>query len=103
MESIPAISKAQMAEVDRLTIDEFGLSLIQMMENAGRNLADLAAELVGSVPGVPVVVLAGHGNNGGGGLVAARHLINRGADVQLFLTDPPEVFQGVPGQQLDLL
>lgn len=36
---IPALSTEQMKEVDRLMVEEFGIGLIQMMENAGRNLA----------------------------------------------------------------
>ena len=39
---IPFISTQQMIEVDRLMIEEYGIQLIQMMENAGRNLAELS-------------------------------------------------------------
>ena len=38
--SIPAVSAAQMREVDRIAVEELGPNLFQMMENAGRNLAD---------------------------------------------------------------
>ena len=40
---LPAVTTAQMTEVDRLMIEEYGIRLIQMMENAGRNLAEQAA------------------------------------------------------------
>src|SRR3990172_13388441 len=80
--NIPAITTQQMVEVDRLMTEEFGILLIQMMENAGRNLADLARRLSGGeVRGKRVAVFCGSGNNGGGGLVAARHLHNWGAEV----------------------
>ncbi len=103
-ESLPHLTTSQMIEVDRLMTEEFGIQLIQMMENAGRNLADLAqAMLDGEVMDRPLLVLVGRGNNGGGGLVAARHLSNRGADVQIVLSRDMEQYQGVPAQQLDTL
>jgi NAD(P)H-hydrate epimerase len=103
-ETIPALTTAQMAEVDRMMIDEYDIRLIQMMENAGRNLADLAqALLAGDVQECPILVLAGRGNNGGGGMVAARHLANRGADVQVMLARPMDTFLGVSAQQLRTL
>jgi len=82
--NIPAITTEQMIKVDRLMIGEYNIDLIQMMENAGRNLADLTGKLLSaSLSGRSVCVLCGLGNNGGGGMVAARHLHNRGADVHL--------------------
>ncbi len=53
-----------------------------MMEHAGGLLADLVMRVA---PAGTVTVLAGGGNNGGGGLAAARHLANRGRDVQVVL------------------
>lgn len=104
MPSLPVLSTDQMREVDRLMIEEYHIQLIQMMENAGRNLALLAARLLdGDVADRPIVVLAGRGNNGGGGLVAARHLLNWGAWVQLLLTHRPDEYQGVPAHQLSIL
>jgi hypothetical protein len=68
--SIPWLTVTQMREVDRLMIEEFAISLEQMMENAGRNLALLARHLLGGdARGRRVLVLAGTGGNGGGGLV----------------------------------
>jgi len=79
-----ALTTEQMIEVDRLMIAEYGIELIQMMENAGHNLADLTGQILGaSLSGQSVCVLCGRGNNGGGGMVAARHLHNRGADVHV--------------------
>ena len=105
MSKIPAISTAQMVEVDRLMIEEFGIGLKQMMENAGLNLASLARDrfLSGDARGKVVVVLAGSGGNGGGGLVAARRLHNWGAHVLVFVSRPAENFCGVPGDQLAIL
>jgi hypothetical protein len=72
------LTEAQMIEVDRIMIEDLRIELIQMMENAGSNLAELVIELYAPES---VAVLAGSGGNGGGGLVAARHLSNRGVDV----------------------
>lgn len=47
-----------------------------------------------------VVVLAGTGGNGGGGLVAARHLTNRGRQVHVVLANAADRFRGVPAHQL---
>jgi NAD(P)H-hydrate epimerase len=81
---IPALTTSQMKEVDRLMIEEFGIELIQMMENAGRNLAELTGYILGALLSRgSVCVVCGRGNNGGGGMVAARHLQNRGADVHV--------------------
>lgn len=80
--AMPAITVDQMREVDRLVVEVYGTGLVQMMEHAGRNLAELARILLGgAVAGKSVLIAAGKGNNGGGGLVAARHLSNWGAVV----------------------
>lgn len=103
--SVPSLTTAQMIEVDRAMMEDYGIELIQMMENAGRCLADLTRRrfLDGDPRGRTVVVLAGRGGNGGGALVAARRMHNWGADVQVFLTSESEGFEGVPGHQLNIL
>ena len=105
MTDIPYLSTDQMREVDRAMIEDYHIELIQMMENAGRNLAHLArTRLWGGDPrGQHVVVLAGSGGNGGGGLVCARRLHNWGALVHVITTHPDEVYRGVPAYQLDIL
>ncbi len=101
---LPMLTTEQMREVDRAMVQDLGITLMQMMENAGRHLATLAREqLGGSVEGKHVIVLAGRGNNGGGGMVAARHLANWGAEVDVILTALPEDYHDVPGYQLRIL
>lgn len=102
---IPYITVDQMREVDRLMIEEFHIDLIQMMENAGRNLAQLAIDrYYTQKPQSPTaIILAGRGGNGGGGLVCARHLQNHGVDVQVVLSQAAADFSGVPAHQLDIL
>src|SRR2546426_4906016 len=76
---VPAVTADQMREVDRLMIETFGISLMQMMELAGRTLAALVrVRLGGLVSGQSVVVAVGTGHNGGGGLGAAPHLAHWG-------------------------
>ena len=87
--AIPTVTAAQMAEVDGLAVDEFGIDLLQMMEQAGSHLAEVVrCELGGDLRGRRIIVAVGPGNNGGGGLAAARHLANRGASVRVILARP---------------
>jgi NAD(P)H-hydrate epimerase len=97
---VPAVTAAEMSEVDRVAVDEIGLTLRRMIEHAGRSLA---LEALDRHEGGPVVVLAGGGGNGGGGLVCARHLGNREIPTTVVLDREPEEFLGVPGEQLDIL
>ncbi len=102
---VPFITTDQMREVDRAMIEDYGISLIQMMENAGRNLAQLARQrfLDGDPTGRRVLVLAGTGSNGGGGLVCARRLHNWGAEVRVWMTAPSTGLADVPLHQLGIL
>jgi NAD(P)H-hydrate epimerase len=101
---IPSVTVDQMREVDRLMVEELCIELIQMMENAGRCLAQhVRSELGGDVEGRRIAVLAGRGGNGGGGMAAARRLAIWGADVTVLLGNDPDAFQGVPGHQLAIL
>jgi len=104
-EGIPFVDTNQMVEVDRAMMEDYKIDLIQMMENAGRNLAHLARErfLNGDPRGQKIIVLAGTGGNGGGVLVCARRLHNYGADVRVNITKPDVDFAPVPGHQLDIL
>ncbi len=99
-----ALTTAQMVEVDRLIIEDYGIRLIQMMENAGRNLAELARRMLdGNLSGRKIAVLCGAGNNGGGGMVAARHLHNRGAEVHVKFVGGPARLKDIPAHQWRIL
>jgi len=87
---IELLTTAEMAEADRLTIAG-GTPGLELMENAGRAVADAA----GALPrGRRVVVVAGPGNNGGDGFVAARHLAERGCAVQVSFVGDPKRLKG---------
>lgn len=102
---VPYLTTDQMREVDRAMIEDFKIDLVQMMENAGRNLADLARArfLNGDPQSRKVTALAGTGGNGGGSLVCARWLHNRGALVTVFAARPGHEFTPVPAHQLEIL
>ena len=76
------LSTTEMAEADRLTIAG-GVLGIELMDRAGQAVADLAARH--KAPGSRVAVVAGPGNNGGDGFVAARCLAERGYHVQVLV------------------
>ncbi|MDP8928279.1 MAG: NAD(P)H-hydrate epimerase [Actinomycetota bacterium] len=97
--AVPAVTAEQMREVDRVATQELQIGLIQMMENAGRSLADLAISVFRPES---VTVLAGRGGNGGGGLVAARHLANRGVTPRVVLSRPDAELADVPAHQLEI-
>ncbi|NIA25959.1 MAG: NAD(P)H-hydrate epimerase [Gammaproteobacteria bacterium] len=100
LQTVPALTEEQMREVDRVMIEDLGILLVQMMENAGRNLAELAIRRFAPLS---VTVLAGTGGNGGGGLVAARHLANRGSNVSVVITTAPDRLGDVPRIQHEIL
>ena len=97
---VPAVTMDQMREVDRIMIEDLRIELMQMMENAGRNLARLARRRFSPAR---VLVLAGSGGNGGGGMVAARHLANWGVAVAVVLGQERDRLGPVPAHQLDVL
>ncbi len=91
---VPSVTADQMREIDRIAMEETGPNLFQMMENAGRNLAFLTMELLGDQwHRAKILVLAGTGGNGGGGICAARHLANRNIDLNLCLTNREKLGQ----------
>jgi hydroxyethylthiazole kinase-like uncharacterized protein yjeF len=74
---------------DMAVLDEnceyFGLKKSLLMENAGRAIIGALKAKVGSLEGKGIVVVAGIGNNGGDGFVAARHAAAEGGDVSVIL------------------
>lgn len=87
------VSVSQMRELDRRAMEDCGIPSLLLMENAGRGVAELITR---SWKGGRVTVFAGKGHNGGDGLVAARHLYNRGFEVQIFLFTDPVSLKGDP-------
>jgi NAD(P)H-hydrate epimerase len=92
-----------MIEVDRLMIEEYGISLLQMMEHAGENLAKLVRWFARGVDQPKVTVLCGNGHNGGGGFVCTRFLLNWGYDVKVITVGEDSRRKVVPEQHLKTL
>jgi len=73
------LTRDRVREIDRRAVEEFGMTVGQLMENAGRNVAEVLEFL--NAEGGRVVVVCGKGNNGGDGFVIARHLDAAGIPV----------------------
>lgn len=97
------LDAAEMRALDRAAIEEWGLPGAVLMENAGRSVADCLEEHFADLYPGPLLIVAGKGNNGGDGFVAARHLQNRGWDVSVLLLADPAQIQGDARLYLDLL
>jgi len=87
-ERFGTLTSADVATLDRAA-QESGVSVMQLMEIAGWQVARCAWRMLGDAPGA-VLVVAGRGNNGGDGLVAARHLSTWGCAVRAFVLSEPE-------------
>ncbi len=86
---------AEMREMDRRTIEDYGVPSIVLMENAALRVVDVIAERYGPLKGKRIAVVCGKGNNGSDGLVIARHLATRfEADVVVWLAADPAAFTG---------
>ena len=79
------LTAEQMREVDRLTTERFGIPSLQLMENAGAEVADYLERHFSDLATRNIVVLCGKGNNGGDGMVVARRLREGGAAPRVFL------------------
>ncbi len=84
------LTRDQVREVDRLAIQELGIPGVVLMENAGRAAAGQIRYRIRSKQGNRAVIFCGPGNNGGDGLVIARHLTNHGIDILLYLAGDPD-------------
>lgn len=94
------LNRDQVRQVDQIAIRDYGIPGLILMENAGRNAAQLLKAL--GIRG-RVVICCGKGNNGGDGFVMARHLENAGFDVRVLLCFPPESVSGDAKANLEIL
>ena len=101
---VPLAAPEKMREIQRIAQEDFGVDILQMTENAGRSTATLALEMLGGKGrGQRVVVLAGGGNKGAAGLVAARHLVNWGAVVEPIFGEVESEMAFVARRQVQVL
>ena len=88
------LTRQQVRHVDRIAIDELQIPGVVLMENAGRGAAEIIRERVERLKAWRVVIFCGPGNNGGDGFVIARHLLNAGLSVAVYLTMPDANLRG---------
>src|SRR5512146_810872 len=100
-------SGRQMAALDKITIEKYGIPALLLMENAGRSCVErilrVLEEKVGAAEEASVAVVCGKGNNGGDGLVIARHLHNRGVYVEVFLVAEEDKLSPDAARQYEIL
>jgi NAD(P)H-hydrate epimerase len=99
MDAPAGLTRAELALLDRLASEEYGLPSAVLMENAGRGAAEevLGLSAIGgpvSASTSRVVVLAGPGNNGGDACVLVRHVANAGVEVEVLATSRLEELSG---------
>ena len=103
-DALAYLTAEEMATADREAIEHYGIDVIALMENAGVATAQLSRKMLGGdVKGLRVHCLVGRGNNGGDGLVAARHLHNWGADVRVILAGERSDLRDVPARQMAIV
>lgn len=85
MEEMKVLTSSEMRKIDEYSIKNLGIPGCVLMENAGVGIMDIFKKLFIEVEGIYVTILCGKGNNGGDGFVLARHLLNHGAGVSVFL------------------
>jgi NAD(P)H-hydrate epimerase len=99
------LTRRQIRDFDRRAIQEYGMSGLVLMENAGRNAAEVICQLLGQPPAPPdvrssptdnpvVTIVCGKGNNGGDGFVIARHLDLFGLAVRILVLCNPAQLSG---------
>ncbi|MCH9007948.1 NAD(P)H-hydrate epimerase, partial [candidate division KSB1 bacterium] len=81
------VTASEMAEIDRLAIENVGIPGDVLMENAGGKVAEVIVNHANILPDAHVVILCGKGNNGGDGYVVARYLLDKGAQVTAISTN----------------
>ncbi len=89
-----ALTRSQSRNIDRIAIERLQIPGIVLMENAGIHASDIATGMLESVGGSKVAIVCGGGNNGGDGLVIARHLVIAGRTVVVYLATDPALFTG---------
>lgn len=88
------VTTDEMRLADEAAINEYGIPGAVLMENAGQAVVAQVEKMLGTLEGKKAAVFCGGGNNGGDGLVVARHLYNRGCEVRLYFLADPDVFRG---------
>lgn len=89
-----ALTRQQLREIDRRSVEDYSIPSIILMENASRCAADSAMAMLANRTSPRVLIVCGGGNNGGDGLAVTRHLHNRGMKVSVALAIDPSRYTG---------
>jgi NAD(P)H-hydrate epimerase len=87
------LTREQVRQVDRLSIEQYHIPGIVLMENAARAVSAAAVQMLAQIGTPRALVVCGGGNNGGDGLAVARLLHNAGCDISIALTVDPAGYQ----------
>lgn len=93
----------KMRRLEQSAIDDYRIPSLLLMENAGRGTVDAMSAHFGDLSGRIVAIVAGPGNNGGDGLVIARHLLQLGALPRVFLLVGLEKLRGDAATNLEMI
>jgi NAD(P)H-hydrate epimerase len=97
------MTREEVRAFDAWAINTVGIPGVALMENAGRNCAELIAEKIAVVANPRVCIFCGTGNNGGDGYVIARHLLNSGLSVTIVICGDLNKIKGDAKINLDIL
>jgi NAD(P)H-hydrate epimerase len=93
----------EMRAADRHAIETIGIPGLVLMENAGIKALITLEKILGGLKGKRFTIVCGKGNNGGDGLVIARHLFNNNVATQVFIVAPPEEMSAEARQNCEIL
>jgi len=97
------VTANEMQQMDKKTIQSFGLPGRLLMENAGRGATEIFLKTFGAVGSKNIGIMAGRGNNGGDGFVMARCLAQKGLNVSVFLLSKRSLLTGDAAENFKLL
>ena len=97
------VTSEEMRRIDKKAIEEIGIPSIVLMENAGLKVADAIEKKYGPLKGKYVYIFAGSGNNGGDGMVVARHLFNQKVKAKIFLLAEKKNIKGDAATNLAII
>jgi NAD(P)H-hydrate epimerase len=91
---LPVATAQEIRQIDRDAMEQLGISGLTLMENAGRGATRVIEQRFGPLRGKSAAIICGKGNNGGDGFVVARHLLEAGANVSVWLLSPSAEVKG---------
>ena len=99
----PVLTADEMRWCDDVTINTYGIAGLQLMENAGRGVAEIIKQEVKNLSSKHVLVVCGKGNNGGDGFVVARWLLSEGCKITVLLLALPAEIKDDAKKNFDAL